>query len=115
MTALRLISIPVHGVLELIGGLALLAAPFVLGFGIGGTVVAIALGVLLVGLALGAGDTLPVSAHFAFDQALVLTLAASALALAWTGDRTAALGFTAAALLQLALTLSTRYSRRPVR
>ncbi len=113
MTAFRLISLPVHGVLELLGGLALLAAPFLLGFGLAGSVLALALGVLLVGVALGAGDALPVSAHLAFDQALVLTMAASAGALAWAGDRDAALGFVAAAALQLALTASTRYSRRP--
>ena len=113
MTAFRLISLPVHGVLELLGGLALMAAPFVLGFGLAGAILALGLGVLLVGLALGAGETLPVSAHLAFDQALVLTMAASAAALAWAGDREAALGFVAAAALQLALTASTRYSRRP--
>lgn len=113
MTAFRLISLPVHGVLELLGGLALLAAPFLLGFGPAGTILAVALGVLLVGLSLTAPDGLPVSAHLAFDQALVLTLAVSATALAAAGDRDAALAFVAAAALQLALTLSTRYSRRP--
>ncbi len=113
MTAFRLISLPVHGALELLVGLALLAAPFVLGFGPAGAILAVGIGVLVVGLALGAGDGLPVSAHLAFDQALVLTMAACAAALAWGGDREAALGFVAAAALQLALTTSTRYSRRP--
>ncbi len=113
MTAFRLISLPVHGVLELLGGLALMAAPFLLGFGPAGSILAVGLGVLIVGLALGAGDALPVSAHLAFDQALVLTMAVSAAALACGGDLDAALGFVAAAALQLALTASTRYSRRP--
>lgn len=116
MTALRSISLPVHGVLELLGGLALLAVPFGLGFTPAGTILALAIGVLLVGVALGAGESLPVSAHRSFDQALVLTLAASALALAYADDRTAAPAlFMAAAALQLALTLSTRYSRFPAR
>lgn len=45
------ISLPTHALVELLGGLALLAAPFVLGFAAAGTVVAVAGGVLLVGLA----------------------------------------------------------------
>ena len=116
MTALRSISLPVHGVLELLFGLALLAAPFLLGFAPAGTILAVGIGVLLVGLALGAGDSLPVSAHHSFDQALVLTLAVAALALAYADDRTAAPAvLMTAAALQLALTLSTRYSRFPAR
>jgi len=115
MTTSRLISLPTHAVFELLGGLALLVTPFLFGFGPAGAVLAIVLGVLLVGLALGVGDSLPVSAHLAFDQALVIGLAAGAVALTVAGDRPAALAFAAGSALQLALTSVTRYSRRPLR
>ena len=115
MTSSRLISLPTHAAFELLVGLALLAVPFVLGFGPAGAALSIGLGVILVGLAIGVGESLPVSAHLAFDQALVIGLAVGAVALAMTGDRPAALAFAAGAALQLALTAMTRYSRPPSR
>jgi hypothetical protein len=115
MTAFRLISLPTHAVLELLVGIGLLAAPFALGFGPAGAALSVVLGVLLVGLSLGVGEGLPVSTHLAFDQALVIGLAAGAVALAVADDRPAALAFVAGATLQLVLTLMTRYSRQPLR
>jgi hypothetical protein len=114
MSVFRLISLPTHAAFELLVGLGLLAAPFALGFGPAGAALSVVLGVLLVGLSLGAGESLPVSTHLAFDQALVIGLAAAAVALAVADDRPAALAFAAGAALQLALTLMTRYSRQPL-
>ena len=115
MTTFRLLSLPAHGAIELLVGLALIAAPFVLGFAPAGMVLAVAFGVLLVGLALSADGGLPVSAHLAFDQSLVVGCAAAALALALSRQDDAALIFAAVAAVELALTLTTRYSRRRVR
>jgi hypothetical protein len=97
---------------ELLGGFALLLAPFALGFGAAGTVVAVAAGVLLVGLALaGAEASLSIGAHRSFDQALVAGLAGSGLVLALAGDPAAGLALAALAGVQLALTSLTRWTR----
>ena len=111
---MRCISLPTHGTIELLAGLTLMATPFAIGFGAIGTVAAVALGVLLVGLALSGADSLPLAAHIAFDQALGAAFVAVALGLALAGDRAAGTVFLAAAVLQLLLTAATRYTR-PVR
>jgi hypothetical protein len=112
MTAFRLISLPLHGAFELLVGLALMAAPFLLGLSPAGTVVGVAIGAIVAGLALrAAGDPdLDVSAHYAADQGLVLGLVAAAIVLAVAGDGLAALLFVAGAAASLALNLVTRYS-----
>ena len=114
MTAFRLISLPTHAVVELLLGLALIASPFALGFGPGGLVSAVALGSLIIGLALGAADTLRLSAHVAADYAIVGALLSGSLALSVVGDDLAALVFLACGVVELALALTTRYSRAPL-
>src|SRR3954471_8080298 len=114
MTAFRLISLPFHGALELAIGLATMVAPFVLGFGAAGTVIAIPVGALIVGLALGAAvaetGTIDIAAHYAYDVGLALGLLGAGIALAIGADGRAAVVMLAAATLQLALNLTTRYS-----
>jgi hypothetical protein len=111
MTVMRLISLPAHGALELLVGLAALAAPFVLGFGPAGMVVGVTFGVLVVGLALSTTDTaLPISAHFAFDHATALAALGAAVLLGLSGDRTATIALGALGLIQAMLNASTRYS-----
>jgi hypothetical protein len=116
MTALRLISLPTHAVLELAAGLAVMAAPFVFGFGPAGLVIAVLLGAVIAGLALSAtpteGRTVGVSAHFAYDRGIALGLLGAALVLGLTGDRAAAAVMAAAALVQVTLSLTTRYTAR---
>jgi hypothetical protein len=114
MTAFRLISLSTHAVVELLIGFGLILAPFALGFGPGGLVAGVFLGVLVTGLALGAAEDLPLSAHMAADYALVGALLAGSLSLSVVGDDPAALVFLGAGVVQLALALSTRYSRAPV-
>ena len=113
MTALRLISLPAHGALELLGGFALMASPFVFGFGPAGVVTAVLLGALLVGLALSTaspdGDTLSVAAHHSFDYGIAIGLLGGALVLALADDRPAAIALLAASVAQFALNISTRY------
>jgi hypothetical protein len=113
MTAFRLISLGLHGALELLVGLALIAAPFVLAFGPAATVAAVAVGALVVGLALGAAtleEGGSVASHHAYDWGAVLGLAAGGALLAIVGDEIAGITFAAAALAMSALALTTRYS-----
>ena len=105
------LSLPTHGLIELLVGFALMGAPFLFGFGGTGTVAAIGLGVLLTGLALSGTDSLPLAAHLAFDQLLGAALVAAALGLALAGDRAAGVVFLVAAVVQLALSAVTRYTR----
>lgn len=88
-----------------------MGAPFALGFGAAGTVIAFFAGVLLIGLALGGVEDMPISTHVAMDQALIAFFLAGAVALALVGDRAAGAVFLAAGIGQLSLTVVTRYSR----
>ena len=114
MTLFRVISLPTHGLFELLGGLALVAAPFVIGFSPAGTLLAVVLGACVVGLALGAAETPRISAHLAADQAALTFAVASALALALMDDAVASVTFLLAALAHGALMAMTRYSRAPL-
>ncbi len=116
MTALRQVSLPLHSALEMLLGMALMVLPFVLGASPAGMVAGVVVGALVVGLALQAIDAggrapLPVSAHHAADYGLVLGMAGGALVLG-IDDQIAATVFGAAAMAQLALTLTTRYTQR---
>src|SRR4051794_40943144 len=116
MTVFRLISLPVHGALELAIGLATMVAPFLLGFEPAGTVVAVVVGALALAMGLGAAvaESGPVEmeAHYANARGLALGLMAAGVVLAPSGDTPAAVWFLSAAAAQLALNLTTRYSAR---
>lgn len=117
MTALRLISLPVHGALEMLVGFLLMAAPIALGLTPAAAVVGIVVGTLVVGLALSSTDsggrgTVTIAAHHAFDYGLVTGLLGIAAVLGFAGDKAAALVFALAAALQLGLNLTTKYSHR---
>lgn len=116
MTALRIMSLPTHAAIEMTGGLALMAAPFVFGFAPAGLLICVLVGTLVVGLALSAASpetgSIPVAAHFAFDRGLALGLLGGAFALGIAGEIGAGLTLGVAALGQLALNLTTRYTAR---
>ncbi|MCW2991095.1 MAG: hypothetical protein JWM73_1689 [Solirubrobacterales bacterium] len=119
MTALRLISLPVHGALEMLVGFLVMVAPIALGLSAPAAVIGIVIGTLLVGLALAAVDVeaegrrpLPIATHHSIDYGLVTGMLGAAVILGVAGDRAAAVLFAAAALLQLSLNLTTRYSHR---
>ena len=118
MTALRLISLPVHGALEMLVGFLLMAAPFALGLSPAAGVLGVVVGTLLVGLALSSAgpeaeghQVLSVATHHAFDYGLASGLLGASLVVGAAGDRPGAALFALAALMQLALNLTTRYSR----
>jgi hypothetical protein len=107
----RTISLPTHAVLELALGLALLIGPFALGLDPAGLVAAVSLGVLVVGLALAGPDSLPLSAHQAFDLTLVAALAGGAVGLGLAGDPPAGLLLAAVGGAELLLVARTRWAR----
>ena len=113
MTATRLVSLPMHSALEMLLGFALLGLPFVLGLPLPALVAGVVIGALVVGHALQAVEpaSVSVAAHRAGDHGFALGMAGAAAVLASVDSR-AALLFGAAAALQLALTLITRYSAR---
>ena len=106
----RRLSLAEHGLLELLGGLLLIAAPLVLGFGSSGLVTGLTAGVLLTGL--GLADDLPISAHMSADLALAAALLGGAAALTRADEPLAAVLLAAAAAAELALSLGTRWTRR---
>ncbi len=114
MTAFRLISLPAHGALELLLGMALMVSPFLLGFGAAGTLVALVVAVLVIGMALSAAvadtGTVDIGAHYTYDVGLAVGLLGAGVALALGGDGPAAAVMLAGAASLLALNLTTRYS-----
>jgi hypothetical protein len=107
---LRRLSLPEHGAVELIIGVALIAAPFLLGFGPAALLASMAAGAILAGLALG--DTLPIATHMAADTLAATALLAVAVALAAAGESVAGGVLAAAGAGELALGMATRWTRR---
>ena len=111
MTALRLIPLPIHSALEMLVGLVLISTPFALGLSTPALVAGVLVGALVAGLALQGMEPTSVSAHHAADHGIAAGLAGTAIIFAAV-DATAAIIFGAAALAQLALNLTTRYTSR---
>ena len=118
MTALRLISLPTHGALEMVVGFLLMSAPFALGLSPAAGVLGVVVGTILVGLALSSTGpeaeghrAMPVATHHALDYGLVSGLLGGAVVIGLAGDRTGAVLFALAAAMQLSLNMTTRYSR----
>ena len=116
MTLFRAVPLAIHGVIEVIAAPVLIAAPFLLGFGAAAGAVSIALGTMLMGLALsthGEHRTIPLTAHAGFDYLIGGLAIVAGLALASAARRSSQqpflVGFGAA---HMALTASTRFSVR---
>ena len=111
---MRSIPVGIHGALETIAAPAIMVAPFVFGFGEAATAVSLAIGVLLLGLALqleGPRRTLPLSAHAGFDYVLAAVAVASGLAIGLiAGEWSAAVFLVGVGVIQVTLTASTRFS-----
>jgi len=107
---LRRLSLPEHGAVELLVGVALIVLPFVLGFGPAALLASMAAGAVIAGLGLREG--LPISAHMAADALASAALLAAAVALAAVGEPVAAGVLAAAAAGELALGMATRWTRR---
>jgi hypothetical protein len=91
-----------------------MAAPFLLEFGAAATVLSVAIGALLLGLALqveGPRRTVPLSAHAGFDYTLAMVAAFGGLAVGLvTGEWYSAVFLVGVGLAQVLLTASTRFS-----
>ena len=116
MTAFRLISLPAHGAMELMIGLALMAAPFAFGFSAAAVVFAVALGAVVTGLALNAAvadtGTIDIAAHYSYDLALAVGSLGAGVVFALAGQTASAGTLLGAGLGLVALNLTTRYSAR---
>jgi hypothetical protein len=111
---MRSIPVGIHGAFETIAAPAIMVAPFVFGFGEAATAISVAIGVLLLGLALqleGPRRTLPLSAHAGFDYLLAAVAAASGATIGlMTGEWSAAVFLVGVGVIQTMLTASTRFS-----
>jgi hypothetical protein len=121
MTLARLVPLPIHAALEVALAPIVIAAPFALGLDAGPFVVALIIGVLLMGTGLAtitllsgrdAPQGLRVSAQFDVALGIALAAAVSALAFALTGEMLAGALFATVAIAQGLLAVTTRYSAR---
>lgn len=111
MRILPRISLPAHGLLELVAGLALLISALALDLGGAGTLLVFATGAAVAGVGLGAADALPLSVHQSLDRTLTVLMSAAAVGCAVAGSGLAAVILLAAAAGILALEATTRWSR----
>lgn len=111
---MRGIPLSVHSVLEMFAAPAIMVAPFLLGFGLAATVLAVAIGIALIGLALqadGSGTAVPLSAHAGFDYTLATAAAVGGVAVGLvTGEWAAGVFLVGIGVAQIALTASTRFT-----
>jgi hypothetical protein len=113
-----MLTLTAHRAIELIVGAGLVVLPFVLSAEAGGTIVCVVLGAAVLTLALSAdreGRALAGTGHEAVDRVLAALLAVVAVVLALTSDAGLAAGCAVAAIVQILLSLFTRYSVRPGR
>src|SRR5918999_3349073 len=109
----RAIPLSAHAAIEMVAAPAVIAAPFLLGFGEAATVVAFVIGALLLGFAVqaaGPGRTIPLSAHAGFDYALAAVAGISGLAVGIaTGEWAQGIFLVGIGVALGALTASTRF------
>ena len=106
----------VHGVIEYIAGVLLVAAPFLFSFeSDGATAVSIVAGVIILivaastAMSTGLIKSIPVQAHVVLDYLLAALLIASPFIFGFTDDGAATALFIALGVAHLLLTLGTRY------
>lgn len=111
MTTKRHLTISGHGAIEVVLGLAIFVAAALLRFSAGGFVAAVVVGSLFVGLGVTVSDDRGASLgwHRLCDLLLLIGTAVLAFALAVAGQGSAALAFSAVAVVQSGLNVATRY------
>lgn len=113
MTAGRLIPLSVHGVIETFAAFAIMAAPFVFGFGALAGVASVAVGAALLGLALSThGDrkAIPLATHAAMDYGFGIVMIFAGLAAATVEDPAGAIFLIGVGAAHTAMTAATRFS-----
>jgi len=112
----RAIPLSTHAAIEILAAPLLIAAPFVLAFGPVAGAISVALGTIVMGLAISTATdarTIPISAHAGFDYAVGTLTLLSGIAVGILGEEPIASAFLAGfGAAHLALTASTRYSAR---
>ncbi len=112
--ATRAIPLSVHAGLETIAAPIVMAAPFALDFGTAATIACVAIGAVLLGLALqvpGPQRVIPLGAHAGFDYALAaIAVAAGTLIGVATGSWVATVFMVGMGAAHVLLTASTRFS-----
>src|SRR6185503_19511331 len=106
-----MVTLSAHRAIEMVVGTALIVLPFALAAEAGGTIVCVVLGAAIVTLALSAdreGRALAGRGHEGMDRLVAVVLAI-------TSDAGLAVGCAIAAIVQILLSLVTRYSVRPGR
>ena len=116
MTLFRTVPLHIHGVLEVFAATALIVAPFLLGFGYAAGAASIAIGVLLMGLALwthGEQRSVSLSAHAEMDYLIGgLAILAGLVVTPGSTPLIATIFLVGFGSAHLALTASTRFSIR---
>jgi hypothetical protein len=111
---MRGIPVDLHGAIETFAAPAIMAAPFLLGLAEPVGAIAVAFGVLLLGLALSLyGDrrAVPLHAHAGLDYALALAVATAGAVIGLaTSDPAAAAFLVGIGVAQMALTAMTRFT-----
>ena len=115
MTIARLISPSLRSGLLMTAGTALIGVPFVVGLDAAAIVTGLAIGVVIVALALagtatGERGTIPVSAQAVYDRGIAIGLLVVGALFAFAGDLGGALLFATAGLAALIIASITRYS-----
>ena len=116
MTLFRTVPLALHGVVEVLAAAALIAAPFLLGFGYAAGALSIAIGTMLMGLALwthGEQRTVPLGAHAGMDYLIsALAILAGLGVAAGSAPLIATVFLVGFGAAHMALTASTRFSIR---
>lgn len=107
----------VHGIVDYLAGVLLIAAPFLLGFSGNGsaTAVSIVLGVLVLGLAASTDgptsltNAVPIPVHIMLDLAVGVVLIASPFIFGFTNDGTATPFFIIFGVLEILVVIGTRF------
>ena len=114
MKLTRGITLTAHGAIEMFAAPAVMVAPFVLGFSTAAAVASVALGALLLTIALqveGARRAVPLHAHAGFDYALATIAISAGLTLAAvTGAWAESVFLVGIGVAQVTLTASTRFT-----
>ena len=109
----KTIPLSTHGALAVIAAPAIMMAPFALGFGEAATVITVALGALLLGLALqveAPRRSVPINAHAGFDYLLATAAIIAGLVVGLSsGEWDAGIFLVGMGLAMVALTASTRF------
>jgi hypothetical protein len=114
MITTRRIPLWIHAGVETLAAPAIMAAPFVLGFGQAATIISVLTGAFLMGLALqipGPQRSVSISVHSSFDYALATFAIAGGIAVGLvTGSLTPTIFLVGIGAALAALTAATRFS-----